>query len=241
VERMQEECIEMCTPGTNFVDVYMHAHKVAVEGLIELGILHNGTFDEIYASGVSVAFFPHGLGHSVGLEVHDVVDTGSMLFKMGGAAFLEILTNTTTTRPSVILYPNMVYTVEPGIYFNSYALETLYLPSPKHSKYINASLLSAYYPVGGVRIEDDILITENGYENLTIGIPKGDDALRIIRNGWGDSWERVERVDSRVETVMSEPTTRVGEDKMSFKGKGTGSLRKKGKNEKGKKWWKLGD
>lgn len=61
VERMQEECIEMCTPGTNFVDVYMHAHKVAVEGLIELGILHNGTFDEIYASGVSVAFFPHGV------------------------------------------------------------------------------------------------------------------------------------------------------------------------------------
>ncbi len=78
------------------------------------------------------------------------------------------------------LAPNMVITVEPGIYFSRYALQNVYLKDPRHSKYINVSLLERYYPVGGVRIEDDILVTETGYENLTTA-PKGEEACRIIR------------------------------------------------------------
>jgi Xaa-Pro dipeptidase len=76
----------------------------------------------------------------------------------------------------------MVVTVEPGIYFSVYALRQFYLPSPIHSKYINTEVLERYMPVGGVRIEDDILITSCGYENLTKA-PKGDAMLEIIRNG----------------------------------------------------------
>ncbi len=64
-------------------------------------------------------------------------------------------------------------------YFSRYALEEVALKDTKISKYINKDLLSKYYPVGGVRIEDDILVTENGYENLTT-TPKGDEALKII-------------------------------------------------------------
>ena len=70
----------------------------------------------------------------------------------------------------------MVVTVEPGIYFSAYALQHFYLPSPVHSKYINTEVLKRYMPVGGVRIEDDILITSSGYENLTTA-PKGDAML----------------------------------------------------------------
>lgn len=67
-------------------------------------------------------------------------------------------------------------------YFNPYALDNIYLKHPVHSKYINKEVLKRYMPVGGVRIEDDILITEEGYENLTTA-PKGEEALRIISGG----------------------------------------------------------
>jgi hypothetical protein len=79
------------------------------------------------------------------------------------------------------LEDGMVVTVEPGIYFSVYALNMFYLPSPIHSKYINLEVVKKYLPVGGVRIEDDILITSKGYENLTTA-PKGEDMLEIIRS-----------------------------------------------------------
>lgn len=75
----------------------------------------------------------------------------------------------------------MIVTVEPGIYFSAYALSMFYLPSPIHSKYINVQVLKSYLPVGGVRIEDDILITSKGHENLTTA-PKGEAMLEIIRS-----------------------------------------------------------
>lgn len=70
----------------------------------------------------------------------------------------------------------------PSSYFSRYALEEVYLKSPKYAKYINKDLLQKYYPIGGVRIEDDLLITEDGYENLTT-TPKGEEALKIINEG----------------------------------------------------------
>lgn len=76
----------------------------------------------------------------------------------------------------------MVVTVEPGIYFSTYALEHFYLPSPIHSRYIDIEVVQRYLLVGGVRIEDDILITSTGYDNLTTA-PKGDAMFDIIRNG----------------------------------------------------------
>jgi Xaa-Pro dipeptidase len=65
-------------------------------------------------------------------------------------------------------------------YFSHYALQQVYLKSPQHAKYINAPLLENYYPIGGVRIEDDILVTADGGEILTTA-PKGEEACRIIR------------------------------------------------------------
>jgi Xaa-Pro dipeptidase len=80
VQRMQETCIRRLAPGVRYLDLHILAHHIAIEGLLKLGILHNGTIEEIYKAGTSKAFFPHGLGHHIGLEVHDVGQKELMSF-----------------------------------------------------------------------------------------------------------------------------------------------------------------
>jgi Xaa-Pro aminopeptidase len=72
VQNMQTTCISRLAPGARFLDLHVLAHQIAIQGLMSLGILHNGDPEEIYRAGTSRAFFPHGLGHHLGLEVHDV-------------------------------------------------------------------------------------------------------------------------------------------------------------------------
>ncbi|KAI6709298.1 hypothetical protein JHW43_008166 [Diplocarpon mali] len=193
VASMQEKCIAMVKPGADYRDINLKAHEIATEGLIKLGLLRNGPTEDILASGASRAFLPHGLGHYMGLETHDVGDGGALLLtksrgkmRADEKMFLQSAENPSSTAASM-LSANMVITVEPGIYFNRYAMEEVWLKNGRISKYINRDLLEKYYPVGGVRIEDDILVTEDGYENITRDIPKGDAALRIINEGLNET------------------------------------------------------
>ncbi|KAF2816343.1 uncharacterized protein BDZ99DRAFT_542730 [Mytilinidion resinicola] len=200
VQTMQNCCIKRLAPRVRYLDLHILAHQIAIGGLLALGILHNGSPEEIYRAGTSRAFFPHGLGHHIGLEVHDIGQRELMslsedeIFDSSNAqasskyspnyhlpVFNSGLCLSPTDPQSPALEEGMIVTVEPGIYFSLYALETLYLPSPVHSKYINKDVLSRYIPVGGVRIEDDILITARGYQNLTTA-PKGEEMLNIIKS-----------------------------------------------------------
>jgi hypothetical protein len=108
------------------------------------------------------------------------------------------------------LQEGMIVTVEPGIYFSQYALSRVYLPDPVHGKYINSAVLAKYLPVGGVRIEDDILVTSNGYENLTTA-PKGDEALKIIRG------EEDQHILSHVVPDGAIPRTEIKNPRSDFK------------------------
>ena len=80
---MQDTCIEGLAPGVRYLDLHILAHQIAIDGLLRLGILHNGTREEIYKAGTSRAFFPHGLGHHVGLNVHDVGQAELMSMRSG--------------------------------------------------------------------------------------------------------------------------------------------------------------
>ncbi|KAJ4144423.1 hypothetical protein LMH87_003307 [Akanthomyces muscarius] len=203
VTRMQNECIALMRPGKFFYEIHQHAGHVAVDGLLKLGILR-GTREELIAAGTVSAFFTHGLGHHVGLEVHDVVGDAPLLMSaasetVGGVlrrgkrtmmtpkkllAMNRISQATAAEKQRTVLRAGMILTIEPGLYFNREYLEGFFREDPVHSKLIEWDVVERYYPVGGSRTEDCILVTESGHENLTTA-PKEQELLDVINGRHG--------------------------------------------------------
>ncbi|KAL2038574.1 hypothetical protein N7G274_008622 [Stereocaulon virgatum] len=184
VEEMQERCIAMLGPGVRYVDAFFLANRIATEGLMSLGIFKGEDVEEVLESQVIRTMFPHGLGHHLGLDVHDVRSINIFEHNSRGRRVNDEdfrMQHAPCTKEAALLEPGMVVTVEPGIYFNEFALKG-YLEDSHFAKYIDEEVLDRYMHVGGVRIEDDILITKDGYENLTLA-PKGKEMLDIIRDG----------------------------------------------------------
>lgn len=184
VERMQEECIKGIRRGTRFLNLHDLAHDIAIDGLLALGVLKGGSHSEIRESGASKVFLPHGLGHHVGLEVHDVSESEIMAMHPGldqshyGPVMNYGVCRSPCTVSAPLLEEGMVVTIEPGLYFSPLALANA--RKQPLAKYIDFEVANKYVHIGGVRIEDDILVTANGYENLTTA-PKGKEMLAIIR------------------------------------------------------------
>ncbi|KKY14583.1 putative prolidase [Phaeomoniella chlamydospora] len=156
VHEMQEVSFEMLKEGVLWEDVHAAAHKVAIKRLKQFGILV-GDEQEIFDKRISVAFFPHGLGHYLGMDTHDTGGNANYEDKDSMFKYLRVR----GTLPA-----GCVITVEPGVYFCRFIIEP-YLKDAESSKYINKIVLDKYWKVGGVRIEDDVVITKNGFENLT--------------------------------------------------------------------------
>jgi Xaa-Pro dipeptidase len=158
VLKMQDECMGMIKAGVMWEDVHMHAHNIAAAGLRDLGILQKGlSVEQILDSKITTRFFPHGLGHYLGMDTHD---TGGNANYEDPNPFLSYL------RVRGKLPVNAVITNEPGIYFREFPLRQE-LKDGVWKGIVDESVLDRYWSVGGVRIEDDVVVKEDGCENLT--------------------------------------------------------------------------
>lgn len=160
VLKAQTTSIEMLKPGVAYSDVQDNSFRVILEGLSNLGIL-KGDLDKMFQLKVHKTFMPHSLGHYLGFRTHDVGRRRKDLKPDDKEYNKQYLTITEDT-----LQPNMCLTVEPGIYFIDSLIQQA-KDNTEISHFFDFDLVEHYRKVGGVRIEDDLRITANGYENFT--------------------------------------------------------------------------
>lgn len=174
VLKMQRTTMDMIRPGAHWEEIHLAAHKVLIEEFLALGIFKSDfTVEEIFDAKVSARFFPHGLGHLLGMDTHDV---GGHPNYEDPNPLLQYL------RLRRTLQKGMVLTDEPGIYFSPFLLEDV-LKDESKMKYINKDVLDKYWYIGGVRIEDDLLITDDGFENFTGITSDPQEISKIVKAG----------------------------------------------------------
>lgn len=175
----EESAIRMAVPGIPYRDVHLHAAKIIASGLKDLGLM-KGDVDEAVAAGAHALFFPHGLGHMIGLDVHDMEDLGENYVGYAGEVTRSDQFGLAYLRLARTLQPGFVLTVEPGIYFIPELID-LWKSQGKLRDFINYAALDAYRDFGGIRIEDNILITEDGRVVLGEPIPKSIVEIEALR------------------------------------------------------------
>ena len=163
LEKMKQLQLQLCQQvqvGKCYTDI----HRAALDGVLDLLLEHeivNGPRDVLRERGVPQLFFPHGIGHLLGIQVHDVGgylidDTGQVELPQEKERYLRL-----TRRLEV----GMVCTIEPGLYFIPVLLDPQ--RDSDVGKHLNWGLIEELIPFGGIRIEDNVLVGENGPENLT--------------------------------------------------------------------------
>jgi len=176
VDRARAESIEMIAPGVHFKDLHMKASLVIAEGLVDLGIL-KGEPKDLVDKGVHALFFCHGLGHLVGLDVHDMEDFGDRIGYEEGEEREEQF-GLSNLRLSRELEVGMVVTIEPG-YYRIPALLSSKL-GESLSQYVDQDKLEQFSDVRGIRIEDMVLVTDAGYEVLSRELPTASGELEKL-------------------------------------------------------------
>jgi Xaa-Pro aminopeptidase len=172
-----DACIEAAKPGVEYRDLHLLAGQTIAAGLADLGILR-GQPDDLVEMDAHALFFPHGVGHILGLDVHDMEDLGDLAgYEEGrvrsdrfGLGYLRL------DRP---LRAGMIVTIEPGFY----QVPAILQDPERREKYqgvVNWERLEVFKDVRGIRIEDDVLVTESGNEVLTIALPTEIDAVEAI-------------------------------------------------------------
>ena len=160
METMEQEIVNQVQAGVDYRELHISAHRLIAAVLVDVE-LAAGDPDTLLETGVTSAFFPHGLGHLLGIQVHDVGgfmenESGTTIDPPSGHPFLRL------TR---VLEENMVLTIEPGLYAIDMLLENLRgTPAENH---VNWTTVDWLRPFGGVRIEDDVRVLVNDRENLT--------------------------------------------------------------------------
>jgi Xaa-Pro dipeptidase len=166
----QKNAINMIKPGVKHVDVHLTAAKIIAAGLSQLGIM-KGDLNKAVKSGAHALFFPHGLGHMMGLDVHDMENLGENLVGYNNKIKRSDQFGLANLRLAKELEPGFVFTCEPGIYFIPELIDQ-WKAKKKFKNFINYDKVEEYRNFGGIRIEDNILVTQNGYKVLGRPIPK---------------------------------------------------------------------
>ncbi len=166
----QLKAIEKIKPGITNKEVHLTAAKTMVDGLKELGLM-KGSTDEAAANGAHALFFPHGLGHMMGLDVHDMEGLGENYVGYNDEIKRSEQFGLAYLRLAKKLKPGFVFTVEPGIYFIPQLID-IWKAEKKLSDFINYDKVEEYRNFGGIRIEDDVLVTNEGCRVLGKPIPK---------------------------------------------------------------------
>ncbi|MCJ8733053.1 hypothetical protein PDJAM_G00218560 [Pangasius djambal] len=145
-------------PGVKWTDMHRLADRVHLEELVKIGILR-GNVEDMLKVHLGAVFMPHGLGHLLGIDVHDVGGYPEGVERVDEPGLRSL-------RMGRVVQERMVLTVEPGIYFIHHLLDQA-LASPQKCAFIDADVLARFRNFGGVRIEDDIAVTADGAELLT--------------------------------------------------------------------------
>ncbi len=155
-----DKTIEFARPGTTYLEVHLSACKVLAQGLKDLGLM-KGNIDEAVTAGAHALFMPHGLGHMMGLDVHDMEDLGQIYVGYDDEIRPVNQFGTSSLRMGRRLQEGFVITDEPGCYFIP-ALIDKWRTEKLHTDFLNYDVIEKYKDFGGIRLEDDILITPDG-------------------------------------------------------------------------------
>jgi Xaa-Pro aminopeptidase len=180
VLEMEVSSIRDLKPGILYRDVHLTANRLMLDRLKELGLVW-GDVDEMVNLGIGGLFMPHGLGHMIGLDVHDMENLGEEY--VGYREGLERSTQLglKSLRLARELEAGFTLTVEPGIYFIPDLIKK-WKEEQKFTEFINYAKLEEYYNFGGIRIEDNVLITAEGCQLLGNPIPKSTTEIEALMN-----------------------------------------------------------
>jgi Xaa-Pro aminopeptidase len=161
VEECHDYVLQVAKPGVKYQDVHFAVCRLMTERLKELGLMKGDT-DEAVAAGAHAMFLPHGLGHMMGMDVHDMEGLGQIYvgFDEETRPNLEQF-GTNCLRMGRRLQEGFVVTDEPGIYFIPHLID-LWRKEGHCKEFLNFDMLEQYKDFGGIRIEDDLLITKDG-------------------------------------------------------------------------------
>ncbi|MDP3433950.1 MAG: aminopeptidase P family protein [Bacteroidota bacterium] len=169
---------ELTKPGSTYLSVHLAAAEVIASGMKALGLM-KGDVKEAVAAGAHALFMPHGLGHMLGLDVHDMEDLGQIYVGYDHETRPVDQFGTAYLRLGRKLQPGFVITNEPGIYFIPALIEK-WKAEKINADFINFDRLESYLDFGGIRLEDDILVTETGCEIIGDQIPVTPDEVEEV-------------------------------------------------------------
>lgn len=175
---MHLESVKALRPGIPYMEVYELSARVMVEGMKQLGLMKGNTEDAV-REGAHALFYPHGLGHMMGLDVHDMENLGEIWVGYDGKP-KSTQFGRKSQRLAIPLEPGFVHTVEPGIYFIPELID-LWRGQGKFTDFINYDKVEEYRHFGGIRNEEDYLITETGARRLGKKIPLTPEEVEALR------------------------------------------------------------